>query len=319
MSVAFLFPGQGAQYPGMLHELPDHPAIAATLDEASAVLGRAALELDSEGALGSTEGVQLALLIAGTAQARALQASGVTPDMVAGLSIGTFAAATIAESLGLRDALLLVRQRGRLMEHAAPPDSGLGAIVGLDEQQVQALMKPVNTDQTPVFLANINAPRQMIIAGSQQGLEIVLQQARKAGARKAEYLDVSVPSHCPLMDPVADHLMQALVPVHLQTPRILSIGNRYARAMWTAEDVRIELATNVAYPVRWYDITTNMYERGARLFVELPPGHVLTDLAAEAFPQARAVAAATTRGSDINLLARREHEGNGISGKDMVD
>jgi malonate decarboxylase epsilon subunit len=315
MSVAFLFPGQGAQYPGMLHALPNHPAIAATLEEASAVLGQAALELDSEGALGSTEGVQLALLIAGIAQARALQASGATPDMVAGLSIGTFAAATIAESLSLRDALLLVRQRGRLMEQAAPPGSGLGAIVGLDEQQVQALIESVNTAQMPVFLANINAPRQMVIAGSHQGLEMVLQQAHKAGAGKAEYLDVSVPSHCPLMDPVADHLTQALAHVHLQTPRILYLGNRHARAVWTTEDVRIELATNVAHPVRWYDLTTNMYERGARLFVELPPGHVLTDLAVKAFPLARAVAAATTRGPDINLLARREHVslGGGVS------
>ncbi|GHO50988.1 malonate decarboxylase subunit epsilon [Ktedonospora formicarum] len=308
MSVAFLFPGQGAQYPGMLHTLPNHAAIAATLKEASEVLGQDALDLDSEDALGSTVSVQLALLIAGTAQARALQASGAAPDMVAGLSVGTFTAATIAESLSLRDALLIVRQRGILMKQAAPPDSGLGAIVGLNERQVQTLIAPVNTSQTPVFLANINAPRQMIIAGSRQGLEIVLQLARKMGARKAAYLNVSVPSHCPLMDPVTDHLTQALANIHLQTPRILYIGNRYARVLWTAEDVRIELSTNAACPVRWYDLTTNMYERGARLFIELPPGHVLTELAAVAFPQARALAASITRESDITLLTQRVHD-----------
>jgi malonate decarboxylase epsilon subunit len=308
MSVAFLFPGQGSQYPGMLHELPDHPIVAATFDEASAVLHQAVGELDSTRALGSTQGVQLALLIAGVATARAIQASGVTPDMVGGLSIGSFAAATIAQALSFHDALLLVQKRGTWMQQAAPPGSGLGAIIGLDEQQVQVLLEPVNKPQTPVFLANINAPRQMIIAGSQKGLEMVLREARNAGARKAEYLHVSVPSHCPLMNPVAEHLTQALSLVHLRAPRILYLGNRHARAVWTSEDVGTELATNVAYPVRWYDLTTNMYERGARLFIELPPGHVLTDLATEAFPLARAVAVATSHWQDISLFAKREHE-----------
>src|SRR5258708_18322919 len=102
MSVVFLFPGQGTEYPGMLHALPDHPAIAATCNEASAVLGQDVRQLDTARALATTEGAQLALLIAGTAQARAFQACGVTPNMVAGLSIGTFAAATIAGSLRLR-------------------------------------------------------------------------------------------------------------------------------------------------------------------------------------------------------------------------
>jgi malonate decarboxylase epsilon subunit len=308
MSIAFPFPGQGAQYPGMLHELPNHPAIAATFNEASAVLGQDVRQLDTARALASTESSQLALLIAGIAQARALQASGVSPAMVAGLSIGTFAAATIAGSLRLRDALPLVRLRGSFMQQSAPPDSGLGAIIGLNEQQVQALVENVRTAQMPVFLATINAPRQIVIAGSRQGLESVFQQARKAGARKAEALRVTVPSHCPLMKPVADHLAQALAGVQIQTPRLLYLGNRHARALWTTEEVRIELATNVAYPVRWYDLTTNMYERGARLFLELPPGHVLTDLAMEAFPLARAVAVASSREPDIGLLARREQE-----------
>jgi malonate decarboxylase epsilon subunit len=91
--------------------------------------------------------------------------------------------------------------------------------------------------------------------------------------------------------------------------KLLDFVARYRRAsaVGTAEDVGIELATNVAYPVRWYDLTTNMYERGARLFIELPPGHVLTDLATEAFPQARAIAVATGHWQDIYLLAQREY------------
>lgn len=312
MSVVFLFPGQGVQYPGMLHDaFLDHPVVAATFDEASAVLGQDVRQLDTARALATTEGAQLALLIAGVATARAFQACGVTPDMVAGLSVGTFAAATIAGSLRLRDALLLVRLRGSCMQQSAPPDSGLGAIIGLNEQQVQALVEDVSITRMPVFLALINAPRQIVIAGSRQGLESVLQHARNVGARKAEALRVNVPSHCPLMQPVADHLTQALARVQIQAPRLLYLGNRRARALRTTEEVRIELATNVAYPVRWYDLTTNLYERGARLFLEFPPGHVLTDLATETFPLARAVAVATSRASDICLLARREQEGDG--------
>jgi malonate decarboxylase epsilon subunit len=292
VSVAFLFPGQDSQRPGMLHGLPDHPAIRATLEEASAALGREVRDLDTDASLASTVGVQVALLVAGVAVARALEAEGATPDFVAGLSVGAFAAAVTAGCLDFRAALPLVRLRAELMESAYPHGYGLAAVVGLDERQVAALVQQVSTAQAPVYLANVNAPRQIVIAGADPGLERVLDRARALGVQKAKRLRVSVPSHCPLLQAVADQLTSALAPVRLLPPRVPYAGNRNGRALRDPELIREDLAGNVAHPVRWHDATTVLFERGAQLFVEMPPGRVLTDLASSAFPEARAVAVA---------------------------
>ncbi|MDB6127564.1 MAG: mdcH, partial [Verrucomicrobia bacterium] len=130
MSVAFLFPGQGAQESGMLRSLPRHPAIAATLAEANRELECATDDLDSADALRTTEGVQVALFIAGVAGARALAAESIRPDFVAGMSVGAFAAAVVAGALDFLPALRLVRSRGRLMQAAYPSGYGMAAIVG---------------------------------------------------------------------------------------------------------------------------------------------------------------------------------------------
>jgi malonate decarboxylase epsilon subunit len=306
MSVAFLFPGQGSQRPAMLHALPDHAAVASTLDEASVVLGLDVRRLDSETALNSTVAVQLALLIAGVAAARTLQAEGAVPDLVAGHSVGAFAAAVTAGALEFRTALPLVRLRGELMEQAYPQGYGMGVIVGLDIRRVADLVAQVNSPAKPVFLANLNAPRQQTIAGSDAGINAVLSLAYASGARKAERLHVSVPSHCPLLAPVAEQLSYALAQVPLHRPRVPYIGNRRARALRDAEGIREDLATSVTHPVRWHDATTMLYERGARLFIELPPGHVLTNLASAAFPDARALAVDDNRLDSIAILVQRE-------------
>ena len=141
MSIALLFPGQGSQTPDMLHRLPDHPAIRQTLEEVSAELGYDAGTLDSPEALRSTIPVQLALLAAGVAAARALEAEGVIPEAVAGLSVGAFAAAVHAKVLTLADGIQLVKQRAELMEQHSPEGYGLTAIVGLNEDQVTALIR----------------------------------------------------------------------------------------------------------------------------------------------------------------------------------
>jgi len=134
MSVAFLFPGQGSQVPGMLHILPDHPAIGRTLDEVSEGLGENVLELDSTEALRSTVSVQLALLASGVGVARALIAEGVEPEAVAGMSVGAFAAAVAAGALDLDDGVRLVKQRAEGMVKLYPKGYGLAAIVGLTEK-----------------------------------------------------------------------------------------------------------------------------------------------------------------------------------------
>jgi malonate decarboxylase epsilon subunit len=285
MSVAFLFPGQGSQGPGMLHALPDHPAIARTLDEVSESLGANVRELDSVEALQSTVSVQLALLASGVSMARALIEEGVEPEAVAGLSVGAFAAAVQSGIISLTDSVHLVQQRAEMMTELYPKGYGLAAIVGLTEKQVSTLVEEAHTEQMPVYLGNINAPRQIVIAGSDEGMTKVLEAARKSGARKAERLHVSVTSHCPLLEPVTVALRASLRRMQLQQPRLVYVGNVNARALRTPDAIAEDLASNIAHGVRWHDTTTVLEELGCRLFLEMPPGHVLSELAKEGFPE----------------------------------
>lgn len=306
MSVAFLFPGQGAQSPGFLDRLPDDPAVTQTLAEASAILERDVRELTTEQSLTSTVSVQLATVVAGVAAARALAQRGVDADAVAGLSVGTFAAAVAAGALRFADALPLVRLRAELMERSYPHGYGMAAVVGLNERAVRALLERVNAGEERVFLANLNAATQFVIAGTDAGLDAAIAAAHDAGARKAERLAVPVPSHSRLLSEVADSLQRAIAGVQIVDARVPYLLNVRARVTRASAQIRADLARNVMNPVRWYDGTSVLYELGIRLFVEMPPGRVLTDLAEAAFPDARAVAAEETRFETIAVLAERE-------------
>jgi malonate decarboxylase epsilon subunit len=270
MSIAFLLPGQGSQFPGMLHQLLDHPEVKRTLDEVSSMLHSDVRDIDSEEALQSTVSVQIALLTAGVATARALIQEDVEPAVVCGLSVGA-----------LKDALELVELRAERMTKLYPTGYGLSAIVGLNESQVLKIVQAATSKREPVFVANINAPRQIVIAGADTGMDRALDQARSQGATKAERLHVSVPSHCPLLQPVADCLQRRFPSVQVRKPKVIYVGNVNARAMRTAEFVASDLANNIAHGVRWHDATTVAKELGCNLFLEMPPGHVLSDLAKE--------------------------------------
>jgi malonate decarboxylase epsilon subunit len=289
MSIAFLFPGQGSQSTGMLHQLLDHPEVERTLDEVSSVLGSDVRGFDSEGALTSSVSVQLALLASGVAAARALIEKGAQPSVVCGLSVGAFAAAVVADVVSLEDAVELVKLRAEKMVELYPTGYGLSAIIGLGESQVLSIVEAVTTEQEPVFLANVNAPLQTVIAGSDAGVERALEQACRQGARRAERLQVSVPSHCPLLQPVADLLQHRLSTLRLRRPKMTYVGNVSARAMRTPELIASDLANNIAHGVRWHDATTVARELGCNLFLEMPPGHVLSDLAKENLPGVNAL------------------------------
>src|SRR5258705_2310001 len=141
-----------------------------------------------------------------------------------------------------------------------PKGDGLGAIVGLTEKQVSELVEEAYTAQNPVYVGNINAPRQIVIAGSNEGMNKVLEAARKSGARKAVRLEVSEPSHCPLLQPVADTLTKSLHALHLHDPKLIYVGNVTGRALRTEEAISEDLATNIAHGVRRYDATTDLTE-----------------------------------------------------------
>jgi malonate decarboxylase epsilon subunit len=284
MSVAFIFPGQGSQSPGMLHQLLNHPAVDRTLDDITDVLHSEVRNLDTEQALESDTSVQVALLAAGVSTARALLEQNVQPTTVSGLSVGAFAAAVTAGVLTLQDAVELVSLRAKEMTKLYPKGYGLSAIVGLSESQVTKIVQATTSDQAPVFVGNINAPRQIVIAGSDLSMDQVLDEARRQGASKAVHLHVSVPSHCPLLQPVANLLAKRISGMNLRTPQVIYVGNVNARALRTKELVASDLANNIAHGVRWHDATTVLQELGCNLFLEMPPGHTLSDLAQENLP-----------------------------------
>jgi malonate decarboxylase epsilon subunit len=278
MSVAFIFPGQGSQVPGMLHSLPNLPAIMRTLDEISNVLQSDVRDLDSEQNLDSDTSVQLALFAAAVSTALALIEQGVRPTAVAGLSVGAFAAAVTAGVLGLHDGVELVRLRAEEMIKLYPSGYGLSAIVGLSESQVTTIVEAKTSSEAPVFVGNINAPRQIVIAGANLAMDKVLEEALRQGAHKAVRLHISVLSHCPLLQPVADKLQERISTMSLRTPEVTYVGNINARSLRTKELVANDLANNIAHCVRWHDSTRVLKELGCQLFLEMPPGHVLSDM-----------------------------------------
>src|SRR5271170_3606029 len=311
MSVAFIFPGQGSQSPGMLHHLLDHPAVVRTVDEISEVLHSDVRNLDSGLGLKSDVSVQLTLLAAGIATARALMEQDVRPAAASGLSVGAFAAAVTAGVLSLQDAVELVKLRAEQMMKLYPTGYCLAAIVGLNESRVTKIVRAVTSVQEPVFVGNINAPRQIVIAGSNVAMDQVLEEARLQGASKAVRLHVSVPSHCPLLQPVADLLGKRMSSVKLTTPRMTYVGNVNARAMRTKEIIARDLVNNIAHGVRWYDATTILKELGCDLFLEMPPGHTLSDLAKQNPPGINSLPVETSVLPRVLRLAQMQNANDG--------
>lgn len=286
MSVTFLYPGQGAQRPGMLRALPSSPAVTSTLDQAAAELDHMRWpgsldDLDTVDALRSTTNAQLALLIAGVAAARALtDDSGVIPDFVAGHSVGAWAAAVTAGVLTFAEAMVAVRLRGDLMQQACSTGHwGMAAVIGLPSSTVRALADRVSTPGDPLWVANINAADQIVVSGTTTALERARGASRQAGARRWELLDVTIASHGPLQAPTAARLAAQLASVPRRTQRAAYLTNtRGRRVRSDSAAVVDDLAQAVARPVQWYDAMRLMIELGATLAIQLPPGHTLVSL-----------------------------------------
>lgn len=289
MKLAFLFPGQGSQKIRMLHHLPDHPAVSDIMQEASEVIGEDVYNLDTAEALMSTVSVQLCLLIASVAVSKALVSEGARPDFVAGHSVGAFGAAVTCGAMDFTDALRIVKLRGELMEQAFPSGYGMGVISGLDPRSVRKAVETIFTEVAPVYSSNINAADQITISGSISGINMVLDQAAKSGARRAELLNVSVPSHCPLLNSVGVILYDKLKHIKISTPAVPYASNRKARLIRNSEQIKEDLALNVSHPVRWYEICSLLCEYGTRLLIEMPSGSVLTNLNKKTLPGARSV------------------------------
>lgn len=278
----FTFPGQGAQKPGMLLNIPGRIML---LEEVSDILHEDASQLDSAIALKHTRSVQLCLLISGVAYARELMSAQIIPHMVAGLSIGAYASAVVAGSLSFFDAVRIVALRGSLMEQAYPHGYGLTAIIGLSIDQIESLCYQVND----VYIANINAERQIVIAGNDHSMAMIVKKALNMGAQKVHRLDINVPSHCKLLDETAHQLMSEFTNVTLTRPKCAYLSGTTGRVLWNTELIADDLAMNMSRTIHWHDAMVAANERGIRLAIEVPPGNTLTQLTKQAFCQGEAI------------------------------
>lgn len=283
MKTVMLFPGQGSQSVGMLAELAaDGPWVAETFEQASGVLGFdlwAMCRSGPETELNRTENTQPAMLAADIATWRAwLALGGAQPAMMAGHSLGEYAALVAAGSIDFGNAIRLVALRGRLMQQATPEGVGaMAAILGMDDQDLEALCAAEAGDEV-VSCANYNAPGQVVIAGHRGAVERVCAAARDAGARRALTLPVSVPSHCALMRDAAAQLAEALAEVPIATPAVPVWHNADVASHDSGEAIRASLARQLWQPVRWTESIAAMQAAGAERFLECGPGKVLSGL-----------------------------------------
>lgn len=283
MHLACIFPGQGSQSVGMLVELASaFPLIREVFARASAVLGYDLWQLVSEGPeaeLNQTDKTQPAMLAAGVAVWRLWQESGGSvPAVMAGHSLGEYTALVCAGALSYEDAIRVVAERGHAMQEAVPAGEGaMAAILGLEDGVVRTVCSQV-AQQEVVAAVNFNSPGQVVIAGAATAVARAIEAAKAAGARRAILLPVSVPSHCLLMKPAAEHMARLLETIEIIPPSIPVINNVDVKAETTPERIRQALVSQLYSPVRWVETIRAIQSRGVRLVLECGPGKVLAGL-----------------------------------------
>ncbi|MHB1093706.1 ACP S-malonyltransferase [Thiobacillus sp.] len=282
MKLAFIFPGQGSQSVGMMQGWGDRAEVRTTFAEASDALGQDLWRLVTDGPadlLNQTIHTQPAMLAADIAAWRAWQAAGgAVPALLAGHSLGEYAALVAAGSLGFADAIRLVRFRAEAMQAAVPEGIGaMAAILGLDDAAVRAVCAEAAASEV-VEAVNFNSPGQVVIAGNKAAVERAMALAKEKGAKRALPLPVSVPSHSSLMQPAADRLLVHLQGVEIAAPSIPVLHNTDVQSHADADSIRAALAKQLHTPVRWVETIQALKAAGIGRVIECGPGKVLTGL-----------------------------------------
>ena len=282
MTFAFVFPGQGSQSVGMMQAWAARDEVRQTFTEASDALGMDLWQLVSDGPveiLNQTTQTQPAMLAADVALWRVWRAAGgARPAMLAGHSLGEYAALVAAEALDFADAIKLVRFRAEAMQAAVPEGVGaMAAILGFDNTAVTEVCAEAAQDEV-VEAVNLNSPGQVVIAGHKNAVERAMKLAKERGAKRALALPVSVPSHSSLMRPAAEKLLAYLQSVSLRAPRLGVLHNTDVRSHADAASIREALALQLHTPVRWSETIQAMKQAGVEQVIECGPGKVLTGL-----------------------------------------
>jgi len=282
LRMAFVFPGQGSQSPGMGKELFENfPVARQVFEEADDALGFSISRLCFEGPaedLQLTENTQPAILTVSVAAFRALAEAGISaPAFVAGHSLGEYSALVAAGALRLSDAVRTVRARGRYMQEAVPVGTGaMAAVIGGELNEIQRVCEEASEDQI-CSVANVNSPNQIVIAGNTEAVDRAIELL-KGIAKRVIKLNVSAPFHCALMKPAQDRLAPDLEQLVFNEPAMPVITNVDARATTAPDQLRDALVRQVSAPVRWVESMELLVQQGVQTFVEAGPGKVLSGL-----------------------------------------
>ena len=311
MKLAMVFPGQGSQSVGMMAPFAGNVAIRTTFDEASEALGQDLWRLVEAGPseeLARTVNTQPVMLTAGVAVYRAwLAAGGQPPAMMAGHSLGEYAALVAAGALSLADAVPLVRFRAQAMQEAVPEGAGaMAAILGLGDDDVRGACAEAAASTAQIVEAvNYNAPSQVVIAGDKAAVDLAIELCKARGAKRGMLLPVSAPFHSSLLQPAAERLAERLRSVAIAIPALPVVHNVDLSVSANADQVRRALARQAASPVLWVDTMRNFAAAGVTHVAECGPGRVLAGLVRRITPEIQAFALT----DPAALLALREAAG----------
>lgn len=273
--IAFIFPGQGAQEPGMGKDFYENSVSAREVfDEAESLLGLDMKKLcfEENDDLNITEYTQIALLTACMAMERVVREEGLAPQVTAGLSLGEYCAVVSAGGMGLSDAMRLVRKRGILMQEAVPVGQGsMAAVLGMDGAAIEKVLEAYEG----AWIANYNCPGQIVITGYREPVEEASKALAQAGAKRVIPLNVSGPFHSPLMNPAGEGLKELLEGMKLQELKLPYVTNVTADYVEEIGETKELLIRQVSSSVRWQQSVERMIAAGVDTFVEIGPGRTL--------------------------------------------
>ena len=280
---AFVFPGQGAQFPGMGKDLCDRfPLAKEMFEKASEILGFRITDMMFEGTeddLKQTNVTQPAIFLHSVVLARVL-GDGFNPDMTAGHSLGEFSALVAANALSFEDGLRLVAARAHAMQKACEAEpSAMAAVIGLDDKVVEEACAGIDEVVVP---ANYNSPGQIVISGSIKGIDLATEKLKELGAKRALKLMVGGAFHSPLMNPAREELAKAIENTSINRPRCPVYQNVTAMPVTEPSIIKENLVAQLTAPVRWTQTVLNMIRDGAVSFTEVGPGNVLQGLVKKA-------------------------------------
>lgn len=274
--IAFIFPGQGAQYAGMGRDLYENiPVCREMIDLASQASGGSMPELlfEENDRLNVTEYTQIAMLAVSVAALKALEEKGIHADVAAGLSLGEYGALVAAGVLTAEDAFALVRKRGIFMQEAVPEGGAMAAVLGSDAETIERICRET---EGQVSVANYNCPGQIVITGEESAVAAAGEALKAAGAKRVLPLKVSGPFHSPMLKKASEQLKEALADVELHEMKIPYLTNVTGDYVKDISEVKELLETQVCASVRWQQSVEKMIADGVDTFVEIGPGRTLT-------------------------------------------